>query len=253
MSRVGSDWLSRRESSRIESCRDADRISASDRCSQYPVSVTATNSSRTPSGGSDSELDGFWLVLVNHAPAQWLATISDRKQLIGRSPDADIPVPHQFRSVSRRHAEVWIDHHGVNLCDLGSTAGTRINDAYIAAGTPVRLRAGDRITLGELQLILGDGATPIMSGVEDLLGDLDQTTLNSLDEHRQLLRSRLEQLTPAEGEILLWISRGVLNDEAIGKLTHRSPNTVRTHVSNVLRKLDLHSRAEVWGFLRHSA
>jgi DNA-binding CsgD family transcriptional regulator len=253
MSRVGSEWLSRQQSSRIELFGGADRIPPTDRCGQYPVSVTATSSSGTLPEGRDDELEGFWLVLVNHPPAEWLAMIGDHKQLIGRSPDADLRVPDQFRTVSRRHAEIWSDQHGVNLRDLGSTAGTRINDAYIGAETTVRLRAGDRITLGKLQLILGDGATPVLRGAEELLGDQEQTTFDNIDKHSLLLRSRLEQLTPAEIEILLWISRGVLNDEAIGKLTHRSPNTVRTHVSKVLRKLGLHSRGEVWGFLRCSA
>lgn len=54
----------------------------------------------------------------------------------------------------------------------------------------------------------------------------------------------LDQLTPREGDVLLLIARGYTYKEVGAKL-HVSVKTVETHVSNVLRKLQLSSRHEL--------
>ncbi len=54
----------------------------------------------------------------------------------------------------------------------------------------------------------------------------------------------LDQLTPREGDVLLLIARGYTYKEVAAKL-HLSVKTVETHVSNVLRKLQLSNRAEL--------
>lgn len=59
-------------------------------------------------------------------------------------------------------------------------------------------------------------------------------------------------LTPRELEVVRLLASGVGTREIASKL-HISPTTVRNHVQNVLRKLDLHSRIEVvaWARQRH--
>jgi DNA-binding CsgD family transcriptional regulator len=63
---------------------------------------------------------------------------------------------------------------------------------------------------------------------------------------RQLCR----ELSPAEIDVLLWISRGYSDYSEIGKLLHRSPLTVETEVRNMRAKLGLHSRTELMGWLK---
>jgi DNA-binding NarL/FixJ family response regulator len=52
----------------------------------------------------------------------------------------------------------------------------------------------------------------------------------------------LAELTDREHDILLLVARGLSNAEIAGRLVI-SPLTAKTHVRNVLRKLDCHDRA----------
>ena len=54
----------------------------------------------------------------------------------------------------------------------------------------------------------------------------------------------LDQLTPREQEVLLLLARGYTYKEIAGRL-HLSVKTIETHVSNVLRKLQLSNRNEL--------
>ena len=58
------------------------------------------------------------------------------------------------------------------------------------------------------------------------------------------LDPELDQLTPREREVLRFIARGYAYKEAAREL-HISARTVETHVSSVLRKLQLSSRYEL--------
>jgi DNA-binding NarL/FixJ family response regulator len=62
---------------------------------------------------------------------------------------------------------------------------------------------------------------------------------NSDDDARQ----RLERLTPRELEILSLMAEG-RSPEAISETLRMSPNTLRTHMQNVLTKLGVHSKVE---------
>jgi DNA-binding NarL/FixJ family response regulator len=52
-----------------------------------------------------------------------------------------------------------------------------------------------------------------------------------------------DRLTSREREVLLLLARG-MDNEGIARSLHLSPHTARTHVGNILRKLNVHSRAE---------
>src|SRR6476660_8753580 len=56
--------------------------------------------------------------------------------------------------------------------------------------------------------------------------------------------AELDELTPREREVLQLIARGYLYKEIAARL-HLSPKTVESHVSAVLRKLQLSSRNEL--------
>jgi DNA-binding NarL/FixJ family response regulator len=54
---------------------------------------------------------------------------------------------------------------------------------------------------------------------------------------------KLALLTPREREVLTLLARG-LDNQAIARKLHLSTHTARTHVGNILRKLEVHSRAD---------
>lgn len=66
---------------------------------------------------------------------------------IGRSPECDVVVADP--GVSRRHAEVRRENGGYMLSDLGSTNGTRVNEATVGER---QLEEGDRISIGGIVL-----------------------------------------------------------------------------------------------------
>lgn len=53
----------------------------------------------------------------------------------------------------------------------------------------------------------------------------------------------LETLTPREKETLTWLARGVSNKE-IAREMDLTESTIKVHVQNILRKLNLHSRVQ---------
>ena len=54
----------------------------------------------------------------------------------------------------------------------------------------------------------------------------------------------IQVLSPREQQVYLHLARGLSNGE-IGRRTHLAENTVRSHVSSILRKLTLTGRAQV--------
>lgn len=70
------------------------------------------------------------------------------ENLIGRSPDAAVPI--RSPEVSRRHARIVISERGVLIEDLGSRNGTRVRGEPVSG--PVPLRDGDEIHLGTVLL-----------------------------------------------------------------------------------------------------
>lgn len=74
-----------------------------------------------------------------------LIDLARATHVIGRDGTADITV--EDPDISRRHAEVRVDAHGLWLRDLGSTNGTWLGDEKVGP-EPVRLPAGTLFTLG---------------------------------------------------------------------------------------------------------
>lgn len=72
--------------------------------------------------------------------------------VVGRGADADLQLTDT--GVSRRHAELRLEDGRVELHDLGSTNGTRVNGQPVTRAT---LADGDRITVGTTDLVLRSG------------------------------------------------------------------------------------------------
>jgi DNA-binding NarL/FixJ family response regulator len=71
------------------------------------------------------------------------------------------------------------------------------------------------------------------------------------DPRREELHETLWRLTGQERRVLLLLVRGA-NNEALGRRLGISPQTARTHVQHVLRKLGVHSRLEAVAFVSRS-
>ncbi len=73
-------------------------------------------------------------------------------------PHLDLTYNDPAAFVSRMHARIVADAGGYFLEDLGSANGTFLNDRRLPGGVPTRMRNGDRVRIGKVQLtfILGN-------------------------------------------------------------------------------------------------
>jgi DNA-binding CsgD family transcriptional regulator len=189
-----------------------------------------------------------YLVLTNIPEGEWSFPIGPEKSVIGRSSTADIVINARYHSVSRRHAAVWADRRGLWISDLGSSSGTNINGVWVDHVPKAGVVVGDAIWLGEVELEVRGEIDDLASGFPHMLDEVP----TKLRQFVPLARTMAQQLSPAEIDVMLWISRGFQDDEEIARQLHRSPNTVRTEIGNIFRKFGLHSRAELMGWLKRA-
>jgi hypothetical protein len=76
--------------------------------------------------------------------------LTERRVVLGRSKECDVQVPDA--NVSRRHAELRQEGSSWWVVDLDSTNGTEVNGKRVPRA---KLADGDRITLGETELVFG--------------------------------------------------------------------------------------------------
>jgi two-component system response regulator AtoC len=75
--------------------------------------------------------------------------------VLGRGREVDVFIDH--RSVSRCHARLRIGPSSLVLEDLGSANGTRLSGQPLAPETPVPVKAGNAIELGEVVVVIQRG------------------------------------------------------------------------------------------------
>lgn len=94
--------------------------------------------------------------------AYWVCSSGERYPLhsglnsIGRKQENDLCIPQPY--VSGKHATLDVSESGVFLTDVGSTNGTLLNDARIAADQRMELRPEDVVKIGELEFRLELGS-----------------------------------------------------------------------------------------------
>ncbi len=95
----------------------------------------------------------------------WERRVTENPFNIGRRslsrqifPHLDLTYNDPAAYVSRHHARIVADAGGYFLEDLGSANGTFLNDRRLPHGVPTRMRNGDRVRIGKVQLtfILGN-------------------------------------------------------------------------------------------------
>lgn len=201
--------------------------------------------------------DSAFLVLVNIASEDWSYTVDERHKVIGRSPRSDIRIPDRFNRTSRKHAEIWRDSQGVWLRDLKSSGGTRVNDVWLKPLQPVQIAIEDRLHLADLELKVVNEVSQLAAVVAETGMAIDpgeNIRVSGTELNRALevaaVRVKLQLLTPAELDIVLWVCRGIVTDEELGEVLCRSPHTVRTQMGSIFSKLELHSRTDLVGWIR---
>jgi pSer/pThr/pTyr-binding forkhead associated (FHA) protein/sugar lactone lactonase YvrE len=100
-----------------------------------------------------TEHNGSWATLtlktgsIDQSPAKKYILSTVENTVIGRSPDCQIALdPHEFVTVSRRHAEIKLVDASWQINDLGTINGTLVND--LPVNNNQRLESGDLIILG---------------------------------------------------------------------------------------------------------
>src|SRR5262249_46480118 len=73
--------------------------------------------------------------------------------VIGRAAEqCDLVVAHP--TVSRRHARLRLSGDALQVEDLGSTNGTAIGGRMLRAGEPEAIQAGNKLKLGDVELLV---------------------------------------------------------------------------------------------------
>jgi serine phosphatase RsbU (regulator of sigma subunit)/pSer/pThr/pTyr-binding forkhead associated (FHA) protein len=99
---------------------------------------------------------------------------------LGRAHDCTVPIKDRF--LSRRHAEIVHDDGGWQLRDCGSVNGTLLNGLRVLAPQP--LRAGDRIGLGDSEVVFNaaEDDTSQIVAVDGQVHATNMTMAVDLDE-----------------------------------------------------------------------
>ena len=112
-------------------------------------------------GPLDVGLGAPWVVELHiHDTPLTVRVNVNRQIVIGRSdvragifPDLDLtPYDGLDKGVSRRHAAFIAETDRLMLMDLGSTNGTFVNGQRLQAHRPYRLRHGDEVMIGRIQI-----------------------------------------------------------------------------------------------------
>jgi len=103
--------------------------------------------------------EGVLILQVNNDPAPIMVQLR-QEVILGRTSEQSdeatflnlSPYGADDQGVSRRHARLLRDESAVYVMDLHSTNGTQVNGELLPTGVEKRLRDGDELTLGRLQV-----------------------------------------------------------------------------------------------------
>jgi predicted component of type VI protein secretion system len=88
------------------------------------------------------------LVLLKKDGAYKAFPLNSNVVIIGRRHDCDLQIP--LPTVSRRHCQITLNEQTLKIQDLGSKAGTFVNDKRIGENGEGSLKPGDYIRIGPL-------------------------------------------------------------------------------------------------------
>ncbi|MFW5933344.1 MAG: FHA domain-containing protein [Actinomycetota bacterium] len=144
---------------------------------------------------------------------------------IGRREDNGYVIPDP--RVSRVHAEIRKEASAVIVTDLGSSAGTRINEEDLEG--PRVIRHGDRVSFGPVTATFEDPAAA--SQAEDATMVFDTPRVET-GPH----------LSPRQQQVLELMADGMTNSE-IGEQLGVTERTVKAYAQELYDKLGVRNRA----------
>ena len=137
--------------------------------------------------------------------------LESEKFRIGRSSQNDLQMPSD-PALSRFHAEIHRKGEDFSLTDLGSRNGTFLNGVRLQGSN--RLKAGDRISLGETEIMFNAAAVPSVT-MEDTSAPTDTTSFPLEDilqpagwEKPQVKTGPTEELASATDAISILTNAG---------------------------------------------
>lgn len=164
--------------------------------------------------------DRCTLVMLTGPTPGAVQPVTSDELVLGRDPE--MPAHIDDRGISGRHARLFRKEMGFWVEDLGSTNGTFVNGVRTRR---MVLREGDRIQIGP-DVVLRFGYRALGEPEDEPRGEPQPPA----------------ELSARELEIARLVAEG-LSNELIGKRLHISPRTVGTHLGNIYRRLELHTRA----------
>jgi hypothetical protein len=115
---------------------------------EEPEQVEQTPGSATPEPEQPAERWRPDRLLVHDSGSSYAVELTAPVTLVGRGPDAALRLTDP--GVSRRHAQIVLQHDGAVVTDLNSTNGTRVNGVAVEQAS---LYDGDEIRLGGAVLV----------------------------------------------------------------------------------------------------
>jgi predicted component of type VI protein secretion system len=91
------------------------------------------------------------LVLLKKDGAHKAFPLNNNVIVIGRRHDCDLQIP--LPTVSRRHCQITLNEHVMKIQDLGSKAGTFVNNQRVGEDGGATLKAGDQLRVGPLVFV----------------------------------------------------------------------------------------------------
>jgi DNA-binding CsgD family transcriptional regulator len=142
-------------------------------------------------------------------------------------------------TVSREHAEVWSVNDRLHLHDLGSSNGTRVNDARIDEAA---FAIGDTLRLGDVML---DVTAQELIDESSVFFERQPTKVSDADDNPS--EAILRGLSGAQRRVLRLLLTGKSEKEVAEEL-HISPHTVHSHVKQIYKQFAVGSRPELMAF-----
>ena len=198
----------------------------------------------------------FWL--THNDTDIFRQTLAPGSYQLGRASSSDLRVvsPH----ISRNHLQIDVAAGGLQLTDLGSTNGLRLNGQQMPAGQPFTITASDRVEIGPLRLHFQPQSQPSQPSTSQFQPPAGA----SLPESNAGIVIHCPQATPKKYDLrvgtvsvgaapsngLRLSLPGIAPQHALIRLSHRQVEVVRLSAEFLVSKNGVElpvGEAVVWG------